>query len=235
MMYAHGFIVACEGNLSVRLAPGRILLTPAGVCKGDLASCDLLVTNLKGAVLCGDSQPSTEILMHLLYYRLRRDVLAVCHAHPPTATGFAAAGRALEEVVLPEVIVGLGKVPLATYGTPGTEELCEGLEPLVKNYDAILLENHGVVTCGQNLTEAYHRLETVEQLARILLTAESLGGPRLLSSAEVQKLIPARSHQEVASPLDRTDPPPVHESPEYRVENNSRSSLQKAYHETARR
>src|SRR5260370_381233 len=87
--------------------------------------------------------------MHLLFYRLRPEVQAVCHAHPPTATGFAAAGRALDEAVLPEVIVDLGTIPLAPYGTPGTWELCESLEPLVAEHDAILLENHGVVTCAR--------------------------------------------------------------------------------------
>ena len=192
-MYAHGFVVACEGNLSVRVDPGRILVTPAGACKGHLVPSNLLVTDPSGLVICGTGQPSTELLMHLLFYRLRPDVRAVCHAHPPTATGFAAAGRALEEPVLPEVIVGLGKIPLAPYGTPGTWELCASLEPLAKRYDAVLLENHGVVTCGSDLNTAYQRLETVEQFARILLTAETLGGPHLLPSAEVQKLIAARS------------------------------------------
>src|SRR5882724_6081620 len=198
-MYARGFVVACEGNLSVRLDENRILVTPAGMCKGSLAPEDLLVTDLSGVVLCGTKQPSSELLMHLLYYRSRPEVRAICHAHPPTATGFAAAGRALEEAVLPEVIVGLGKIPLAPYGTPGTWELCAGLEPLATEFDAILLENHGVVTCGQDLTTAYQRLETVERFATILLTAESLGGPRLLPHAEVQKLIAARPRYAVSS------------------------------------
>ena len=198
-MYAHGFVVACEGNLSVRLDRDRILVTPAGACKGHLGPEDLLVTDLNGVVLCGTRRPSTEMLMHLLYYRLRPEVRAVCHAHPPIATGFAAAGRALEEAVLPEVIVGLGKIPLAPYGTPGTWELCAGLESLAMEFDAILLENHGVVTCGQDLTTAYQRLETVERFATILLTAESLGGPRLLPHAEVQKLIATRPRYGVSS------------------------------------
>jgi L-fuculose-phosphate aldolase len=191
-MYGSGFIVACEGNLSVRVDPDRILVTPSGVCKGHLAPQDLLVTDLNGIVKWGTGRPSSEILMHLLIYRLRPDVQAVCHAHPPTATGFAAAGRALDEAILPEIILDLGIIPLAPYGTPGTWELCERLEPLVAKHDAILLENHGVVTCGQNITTAYQRLEMVEQFARILLTAHSLGGPHMLSHANVQKLIAVR-------------------------------------------
>jgi L-fuculose-phosphate aldolase len=199
-MYERGLVVACEGNLSARLDSDQILVTPTGVCKGRLTAADLLITDLNGTVLCGAAQPSSEIQMHVLYYRLRPDVQAVCHAHPPTATGFAAAGRALEEAVLPEVVIGLGKIPLAPYGTPGTGELCAGLESLVTKHDAILLENHGVVTCGQTLDAAYQRLETVEQFARILLTAEALGGPHLLSTAQVQKLIAARSRYGVSCP-----------------------------------
>ena len=199
-MYGQRLVVACEGNLSARLDPDRILVTPTGVCKGHLAPQDLLVTDPSGAVIDGSGRPSSEISMHLLFYSLRPDVHAVCHAHPPTATGFAAAGRAMEEAVLPEVIMDLGNIPLAPYGTPGTGELLKGLEPLIPKHQAILLENHGVVTCGQDLTTAYHRMETVEQFARILVTAESLGGPRLLSRTDVQKLIAARSPSRVSSP-----------------------------------
>jgi len=192
-MYRSGLIVACEGNLSVRLDPNRILITPAGVCKGYMAPEDLLVTDLTGAVVCGEGNPSSEIQMHLLCYRLRPDILAVCHAHPTTATGFAAAGRALEDPILPEIITNLGKIPLAPYGAPGTHELCAGLEFLVPKHDAILLENHGVVTCGRDLVTAYQRMEMVEHCAQILLVTELLGGSNLLPHREVQKLTTACS------------------------------------------
>jgi L-fuculose-phosphate aldolase len=187
-MYRQGFVVASEGNLSVRLDADRILVTPSGACKGRLLPDDLVITDLEGIVLAGTGRPSSEMQMHLLYYRLRPDVRAVCHAHPPTATGFAAAGRALDEPVLPEVVTTLGKIPLAPYGTPGTGELSATIVSLVPDHEAILLENHGVVTCGADLTTAYQHMETVEHFARVLLTAESLGGPRLLTGAEVQKL-----------------------------------------------
>ena len=187
-MYRKGFVVASEGNLSVRLDVDRILVTPAGACKGRLLPHELIITDLQGTVVSGTGQPSSELQMHLLCYRLRPLVRAVCHAHPPTATGFAAAGRALEEAVLPEVVSMLGKIPLAPYGTPGTKELCAGLEPLVPSYDAMLLENHGVVTCGEDLITAYQHMETVEHFAQVMLVAESLGGARLLTHAQIQKL-----------------------------------------------
>jgi L-fuculose-phosphate aldolase len=216
-MYSRAYVVANEGNLSVRLGEDRILVTPAGVCKGRLASKDLLITNLMGDVVSGMGRPSSELKMHLLYYRSRPDVHAICHAHPPTATGFAAAGRALEEAVLPEVIVCLGRIPLAPYATPGTRELCAGLEPLLPNYDAILLENHGVVTCGPNLAIAYERMEIVEQFARVMVAAESLGGPHLLPRAEVQKLIAARQRYGVSSPGGGLELPLKADSAEHEV------------------
>jgi L-fuculose-phosphate aldolase len=188
-MYRRGYVVACEGNLSVRLDSNRILVTPAGACKGLLAPEDLLITDLDGQVLAGVGRPSSEIRMHLVFYRERPDVGAVCHAHPPIATGFAAAGRALEDAVLPEVVMDLGNIPLAPYGTPGTADLSAGLLPLVPNHDAILLENHGAVTCGRDIVTAYYRMETVEHFAQVLWTAETLGGARLLPRAEVRRLL----------------------------------------------
>ena len=134
-MYEQGFIVACEGNLSVRLPDGRILNTPTCMNKGTLSPDDLVVTDLNGAHLAGNRKVSSEVAMHLLFYRMRPDVNAICHAHPPTATGFAVAGRALDEALLPEVIIGLGQIPLVRYATPGTPELSAALEPFVPNYE----------------------------------------------------------------------------------------------------
>jgi L-fuculose-phosphate aldolase len=199
LLYSREFVVASEGNLSVRLGADRILMTPAGVCKGWLSPDDLLITDLEGMVVSGTGQPSSELQMHLLFYRLRPDARSVCHAHPPIATGFAAAGRPLEEAVLPEVVSVLGKIPLAPYATPGTWELCASIEPFVPNHDAILLENHGVVTCGADLIAAYHHMETVEHFARVMMTANSLGGPRLLTHAEVRKLNAARGARHLVS------------------------------------
>ncbi len=130
-MYDRGFIVACEGNISVRLHEDRILTTPTCMNKGMLEPQDLVVTNLAGRQLAGERKFSSEIAMHLLFYRMRPDVNAICHAHPPTATGFAAAGRSLNQALLPEVIIGLGQIPLVRYATPGTHVLSAAIEPFV--------------------------------------------------------------------------------------------------------
>lgn len=199
-MYERGFIVACEGNISVRLDDDRILTTPTCMNKGMLEPQDLVVTNLDGRQLSGERKYSSELAMHLLFYRMRPDVSAICHAHPSTATGFAAAGRALDQALLPEVIIGLGKIPLVRYATPGTPELSDALEPFVPHYDALLLANHGAVTCGPDLLTAFFRMETIEHFAKILLASELAGDPVLLSTREVAKLMAARSRYFVTPP-----------------------------------
>jgi L-fuculose-phosphate aldolase len=199
-MYERDHIAACEGNLSVRLDSQRILTTPTCMNKGMLSPADLVVMDLDGRQLSGDRKASSEIAMHLLFYRMRPDVGAICHAHPPTATGFAVAGRALDHALLPEVIVGLGQIPLVKYGTPGTPELGAAIEPYVMHYDALLLANHGAVTCGPDLLTAFYRMETIEHFAKITLAAEMAGNPRLLSSREVAKLMAARTRYSVVPP-----------------------------------
>ena len=199
-MYERGFIVAAEGNLSVRLDDRRILTTPTCMNKGMLGPEDLVITDLEGRQLGGTRKASSELAMHLLFYRMRPDVNAICHAHPPMATGFATAGRGLDRALLPEVVVGLGQIPLVQYATPGTPELSAVLEPFAPHYDALLLANHGAVTCGPDLLTAYFRLETIEHFAKITLAAEMAGSPNLLSSREVAKLMAARSRYFVTPP-----------------------------------
>jgi L-fuculose-phosphate aldolase len=199
-MYDRGYIVACEGNLSVRLDDERVLTTPTCMNKGTLAPDDLVIIDLEGRHVAGARKASSELAMHLLFYRMRPDVHAICHAHPPTATGFAVAGRALDQALLPEVIVGLGMIPLVKYGTPGTPELSAAIEPYVPHYDALLLANHGAVTCGPDLLTAFFRMETIEHFAKITLAAEMAGTPTLLSSREVAKLIAARTRYSAVPP-----------------------------------
>jgi L-fuculose-phosphate aldolase len=199
-LYERGYIVACEGNLSVRLNEGRILTTPTCMNKGMLEPDDLVVVDLEGRHLHGERRASSEVLMHLMFYRIRSDVNAICHAHPATATGFATAGRALDRALFPEVVIGLGLVPLVRYATPGTPELSAAIEPYVENYDALLLANHGAVTCGPDLLTAFYRMETVEHTAKITLAAENAGTPKLFSSREVAKLMAARARYGVQPP-----------------------------------
>src|SRR5213075_2556666 len=136
---------------------------------------DLVIVDMQGRRLGGKRDVSSEIAMHLLIYRMRPDINGIVHAHPRTATGFAAAGMALNQPLVCEVVIGLGLIPLAPYGTPGTPELAATLEPLIPDYDAILMSNHGVVTYGSTLHQAYMKMETVEHFAQIALVTHLLG------------------------------------------------------------
>jgi len=199
-LYERGHIVAAEGNLSIRLDADRILTTPPCLNKGMMTPDDLVIMDMEGRLLHGERKISSEAGMHLLFYQMRADVHAVCHAHPSTATGFAAAGQGLDQALLPEVVVGLGKVPLVRYATPGTSDLSAVLEPYVPHYDALLLANHGAVTCGPDLLTAFYRMEVVEHFAKIMLAARLAGQPQLLSTREVAKLMAARSRYHVTPP-----------------------------------
>jgi len=193
MLHERGFVAATDGNLSVRLDSRRILVTPTSMSKGRMRPADLVIVDMEGRRLSGRRAVSSEIAMHLLIYRLRPDVNGIVHAHPPTATGFAASGRALTQPLVCEVVIGLGCIPLARYGTPGTPELTDALEPLVPQYDAILMSNHGVVAYGGDLEHAYMKMETVEHFAQIALVAHLLGNQQPLNAEEVEKLVIARS------------------------------------------
>jgi L-fuculose-phosphate aldolase len=199
-MYERGYIVAAEGNLSIRLDASRILTTPTCINKGMMSPGDLVIMDLDGRHLCGDRKISSEAGMHLLFYRMRPDVHAVCHGHPATATGFAVAGQGLDQALLPEVVVSLGKIPLVRYATPGTPDLSAVLEPYIPHYDALLLANHGAVTCGPDLQTAFFRMETLEHFAKITLAARLAGDPQLLSTREVAKLMAARARYHVTPP-----------------------------------
>jgi L-fuculose-phosphate aldolase len=199
-MYERGYIVAAEGNLSVRLDDHRILTTPTCMNKGMMTPADLVVMDMEGRHVQGDRMISSEAGMHLLFYNMRSDVQAVCHGHPATATGFAVAGLGLDQALLPEVVVALGKIPLVRYATPGTPDLSSVLEPYVPHYDALLMANHGAVTCGPDLLTAFFRLETVEHFAKITLAAKLAGDPQLLSTREVAKLMAARARYHVTPP-----------------------------------
>jgi len=199
LIYHKGWVAANDGNISVRMDAGRILCTCTGVSKGMMTPDDLIVCDLEGNKIAGDRERTTEIAMHLTIYRMRPDVSAVVHAHPPVATGFAVAGRPLDLAVLPEVIVSLGCVPLAGYGLPGTPALTEGMLPYLPNYDAILLGNHGSVCYGEDVYKAFFKMEMVEHCARVTLVAELLGGPKVLPRQEVRKLFEARERYGVKS------------------------------------
>ncbi len=203
LLHASGFVAATDGNLSVRLNDERILVTPTCICKGRMTPSDMVVVDNEGTRVAGKRRVSSEIDMHLLIYRLRPDIRGIVHAHPPTATGFAASGLGLSSPLVCEVVVGLGSIPLARYGTPGTPELSDALEPLIPNHDAILMANHGVVAYGTSLESAFMKMETVEHFAKIALVTHLLGRAQPLGEKEVEKLHEVRQRYSHAGSAHR--------------------------------
>lgn len=199
-IWQRGLVAANDGNLSVLLSEQEVLATPTGVSKGFMTPDMMVVVDRGGNKVRGAMEPSTELRMHCALYDARPDVRAVCHTHAPTATGFAVAGLALDRCVLPEVVITLGAVPLARYGMQGTDEIVQDiLERYIQHYDAFLLANHGVVTIGPTLANAYFKMETVEHSARISLVARQLGAENVFSPQRAQELLEARARYGISA------------------------------------
>ena len=193
-VYERGMVAANDGNFSVKLNENEFLCTPTGVSKGFMTPEFICRIDAKGRLLeaNGNFKPSSEMKMHLRVYQERPDVQAVVHAHPPYATTFAAAGIALEQPVLSEALLTLGRVPVARYGTPSTQEVPDAVAEYVQNYDAMLLANHGALTYGDSLMNAYHKMESVEFYARILYQVRMLGGAKELTLEQVEDIYEIR-------------------------------------------
>jgi L-fuculose-phosphate aldolase len=188
MMHQKNLIAGLDGNVSVKCGD-NLLTTPSGVNKGFLRIDQIIMVNMEGRVMEGEGQPTSEMAMHLAVYRLRSEVGAVIHAHPPVVTAFSIAGISLEEFILPEVVMSLGVIPTAAYATPTTSEVPASIQGLIERYDALILERHGALTVGQDLLDAYNKMEKLEHSALVILTALQLGRVRLLPPQEVEKLI----------------------------------------------
>lgn len=188
-----GWTAANDGNFSLRLEENVFLVTPSGVSKGFLTPELLLLTDSAGRKL-GEwgGVPSSELMLHLRCYARRPDVRAVVHVHPPVGTAFAAARIPLDAPILSEVLMSLGDIPVAPYGTPGTAELPDSVVPYLAEHNALLLANHGALTLGATLLQAYERMETLEHTAKIFLYARLLGGGVPLTEEQIAPLIRRR-------------------------------------------
>ncbi len=190
-LWTSGQVAANDGNISARMDDGNIICTPTMVSKGFMQPDDLVVLIPDGTLL-GPGQPSSEALLHLVCYAARSDVQGIVHAHPPYGTAFAAMGRAVPTHYLTEIAVALWSVPCAEYGTPGTMEVPASALPMVAEADAFLLRNHGVVTLGRDVWDAYYRMETVEQGAEVATIIATNGGADLLSDEQLRDLAEIR-------------------------------------------
>ena len=193
LAYQKGFIVGADGNISSRMTDGTILITPAGAMKGFLSPQHLAHIDPSGKVLDNGPKCSTEVGIHLVAYRERPEMRAVLHCHPPHAVALTIAGIDMQTPIIPEIIVTIGGIPTAPYGTPGTEELPESIRAIVKCSDTLVMQNHGSVTIGTNLLDAYKKLDMLEHTARILWLAHALGHVKALPPDAVKKLLGTRA------------------------------------------
>lgn len=202
-----GWVANHDGNITLRLPSGNLAATPTGRAKFDLAEVDLIEIDAQGKKVAGTANPFSEAAIHLRAYKARPEIQAVIHAHPPNATAVGCANQEMLTSAIPEAVVSLGPgVPLVGLSGPGSQELWSELEPLLPHYDAVLVGGNGVFTWGTTLEQAYLRMELVEHLAEILLKSLALGGPKLLPSADVQKLLKKRAEAGLALPPDPARP-----------------------------
>ena len=188
-LHARNLVAAADGNLSARLADGRIVMTPSGVSKANLSPDDFAFLTLDGTVLSG--RPSTERLMHLAVYQACPEAKAVAHAHPPTAIAWSLARPELEylpDEAMPEVILAAGRIPFAPYARPGTGAMGGVLRPFLPQHRLLILSRHGGLCWGESVAETAHGLERLEHVCQILLSAERLGGAKPLPGDEIEAL-----------------------------------------------
>lgn len=193
-VYNRGMVAANDGNFSVKLNDNEFLCTPTGVSKGFMTPEYICKVDANGNVIQanGNFRPSSEIKMHMRVYEKRPDVNAVVHAHPSYATSFAIAGIPLTQPIMPEAVIALGCVPIAKYGTPSTMEIPDAVEEYLPYFDQVLLENHGALTWGTDLMNAYMKMESVEFYAELLYKSKMLGGPKEFDREQIEKLYEIR-------------------------------------------
>lgn len=189
-VYNKGFAAANDGNISIRVGENEVLCSPTMICKGFMTPDDICAVDMKGNQIAGKRKRTSEVLLHLEIMRNRPDVKAVVHCHPPHATAFAVAREPIPQCILPEIEVFMGEVPIAPYETPGGQKFAETVTPFVKNgVNTIILTNHGTVTFGADLEQAYWKTEILDAYCRILLLAKQLGKVTYLNERESVELL----------------------------------------------
>lgn len=191
-VYRNGWVASNDGNVSIKMDDNLILCTPTGMSKGYLTTDQLVKVDFEGNKVEGELSPSSEVKMHIDVYKNRSDINSVVHAHPATATGFAVAGIPLDQCIIPEIIVSIGSVPLTKYGTPSTEEIPNNIRKYLPKHNVFLLENHGALSIGADVYEAYYKMESLELFAKIYLVAKQLGQVNILSEENVKRMIKLR-------------------------------------------
>ena len=181
------FTPGFSGNLSARCGD-KILITATGTANGYLSEDDFALIDFDGNKIEGDKKPSSEKMLHVEFYRQREDINYIFHVHSPYLTAFSAAGKALDKNILAEIVYCFDYIPLAEYALPGSKELVVNTSKFFKDFDVVLMANHGVIVGGKDVKDAYLKLELCEAYAQTVLFSNLLGGAKMLPSEEVKKI-----------------------------------------------
>ncbi|HPD30666.1 MAG TPA: class II aldolase/adducin family protein [Phycisphaerae bacterium] len=188
-LYEKGFVAANDGNISYRVSENHVLCTPTLVSKGALKPDDICLVDMTGKQLAGKKKRTSEVMLHLEIYKANPKVKAVVHSHPPYATAFSVAGEEIPTCILPEVEVFLGPIPTAVYETPGAQAFARTILPFVNTAKIVVLKNHGTVSWGETLQQAYWWTEILDAYCRILLIAKQVGRVERISPPKVEELL----------------------------------------------
>lgn len=201
------YVEANAGNMTYRLADGRILATPTMIGKGFMKPGDLVLLDLEGNQLAGERRRTSEILVHLRILTHRPDIRCVIHCHPPHATTFAITRTPLPDGIHPEKEIFLGQVPIPPYATPGSPEVADALIPYLDEHTVFILASHGTVAGGRGILDAFWKTEVLEAYCRLIILARSLGEPIRLSPEQMDELLQIKAHFGGASeaPATQTD------------------------------
>jgi len=187
LIYQNKFVSAYDGNISALSETGNIYITRSAICKGELTIDDILEIDFNGNLISGTGKISTENKLHRFVYSKRKDIKAVIHCHPIYSTAFSLVEEFIDNY-FPEVFLSIGKVPICKYATPSTDEVTESIKDYLETSYALILQNHGAVTFGSSVIDAYYKMEKLEHAAKTIFIARQLGSPRKLTEQDIQKL-----------------------------------------------
>lgn len=189
LVYQNKFVAAFDGNISALTSDNTVLITRSGICKGDVTINDIIETDLDGKIISGNGKISTENKLHFFIYKNREDVKAVVHCHPVYSTALGLIEEGFLSHYFPEVLLTLGKIPICKYATPSTTEVTDSIKEFISDSNAFILQNHGAVTLGSSVMDAYYRMEKLEHASKTILLAKAIGNPRILTEKNIKDLI----------------------------------------------
>lgn len=204
-IYDRQFAAANDGNITVRISDNEVLCTPTLHCKGFLKPEDISTIDMTGKQISGRKKRSSEALLHLEIYKQREEIRSVVHCHPPHATAFAIAREPIPQCILPEVEVFLGDVPITKYETPGGQAFAETIIPFVKRTNVMILANHGTVSYGESVEQAYWWTEILDSYCRMLMLAKQLGNVAYLDQQKSQELLDLKDQWGYKDPRNTKD------------------------------